>query len=258
LIGSPFISSELVVENLSRREEVYRFVFDPTLIPENELVQLIRTVKELKRGKTCRELIGEAGRVLDKVIADVPDRVWTPLLLDPAMRAGLHIIVNEWSIRDIGIWWCDRRQKGRLFTDPLCTGPSLGIKASGRRAVALNPWSLSEISDLDTIIDSRGYHKGGTIGTSPFSFTRALSKNSASIQATFVARTSTTVKSIILLIPSMYGPWYSSSCFPRTPAPRGTCNPDYYESVYLPLWGWDVTFDIVEGEPYAVKIKLYI
>jgi hypothetical protein len=51
---------------------------------------------------------------------------------------------------------------------------------------------------------------------------------------------------------------YSMACYPSYPAPKGTCHPNVHSSIYLPLWGWDVTASVTRGDTYAVKIKFYV
>ena len=266
MIGSFLISNEVVVENVSRKKQVYRFCFDLEQIPEDELAWLLKQYKVLRRlarqGKadsdTIRGFALEVEKIVSKGYGGHRGKMLNPLLLDPAYRPATHHIAHTYSHKDVGLWWCDAGTRGKKFTSSLCTNPSLDIDARGRRAVALNPWDLGSLGDLDTIIDSYGEHKSGTIGKFPFSFTRTLFPDSTNIMVTFVASSTTTINSILFLIATYYGYRFPKKCHSEAPAPKGTCHKDYYCSVYLPLWGWDVSFSIVKEDVYSVKIRFYI
>ena len=241
---------ELKVENVSSGKTVYRFKFDPRMVPADEtkwLLEQLRTVRDID---SLKRVLREAEKILLKGSMGNGR-----LSLDPAYAAAAQIIIHSYSDEDIGLWWCDYRSKGKMFTSTLCTDPYI---EPDRRAVALNPWSLNNPGDLDTIIDSRGYHKGGSIGKSPFSFSTASFANGASIVASFTAASTTTVRSILLLFASYTKSTSRTRCDFNVPAPPGTCDSRYYASIYMPAWGWDVSFTVVEGDAYTVKLRLYV
>ena len=262
MIGSFLISNEVVVENVSRKKQVYRFCFDLEQIPEDELAWLLKQYKTLRRlarkGKvdfdTIRGFALEVEKIVSKGYEGHKGKMLNPLLLDPAFGPVTHVIVRAGSPEDVGLWWCDGGAVGKKFTSRLCTASNL----TDRRAVALNPWSLSSLDDLDTIIDSHGYHKRGTIGKPSFTFTRSSFPDSASTVVTFVASSTTTMESILHLVASATQRKCPNGCLPGFPAPPKTCHGSCYCSIYLPLWGWDVSFSIVKDDVYSVKIRYYV
>jgi len=269
-----FISTEVEVENISRRKQVYRLSFNVDEIPVEELAWILKTFRKIKKAvkggvkpiEEIRELVKETDKILEKASRGGPGRPLNPLLLDPAMRAVTHLIISHKGYAGVGLWWCDGGARGKLFTEKLCKDPAFDysgderyhIGAVGRRAVAVNPWSLGDLGDLDTIIDSRGCHKEGTIGKKPFSFTRSKSSTSGTISASFTAKSTATIKSIILLIATRFLSGTERTCYDYNPAPPGTCHGSKYASVYLPLWGWDVSFSVSPGDIYVIKIKFYV
>jgi len=255
----PFIRNEVVIRNLVRDKVVGRVVFDPSVLSEDELLWLFRVRKEiteLLKSRGCREVrqdvdvVREVGKEVVKLLSKAT-KGGKSVPLDPPMRGILGVLVGAKNSRDIGMWWCDGGERGRYFTDTLCDLPNYHWT---RRAVALNTWSLSDLSDLDTIIDNEGYHKEGTIGKSPFSYSVVARQREVLLIASFQAASSTTIYSLLLLIPSVLSPG-CGSCSSNYPSTHGTCDPSSYCSIYMPMWGWDIEAPIEADEAYSASIR---
>ena len=171
------------------------------------------------------------------------------------MNAAPHMLVNNIGPTNLGMWWCDYGLRGAYHTTELSENPFIAYY--NRRAIAVNPWDLSSPGDLDTIMDSRDYHKSGSLGTSPFSFSRYQDGKTAIASGSFKAADTATISSVILLTASYTQPYGTGTVGKDRPAPPGTCHSDYYASIYMPVWGFNVSVDIIEGVTYGVNIKLY-
>jgi len=253
------LASYLEVKRLDTRRVIYKLGWEPWRLDPGELLYALKLLRASrcpkarrqleKQGMLPSELRREALEVLSKGCYGERGSV------DPAMNAAPHMLAHEYGPTNIGMWWCDGESKGAYFTVELAEKPYLTY--NHRRAIAVNPWDLASPSDLDTIMDSRGEHKSGTLGTSPFSFSRHQDGKTVIISGSFKAKSSATISSIILLTASRDAEYVSSSAGYDTPAPKGTCDPDVYTSIYMPVWGFDVSIDIIEGVTYGVNIKLY-
>jgi len=252
---------KLVLIDRERGEQrvIFSDVWDPLRMDPQELLWAVSVLRatlcrcvrrELeRRGVDIAKLRREALDVLRKGSRT------GKLAVDPAMHGAPHMLVNTKAPKDIGLWWCDGGATGKKFTDELRYEPYVAY--FNRRAVALNPWGLDNIGDLDTIIDSVGAHKAGTIGKGPFSFSRSQSGKEAVIGVSFVASSTTTIRSVILLTASDSSRTVTGTASSEVPAPPGTCDPDSYASIYVPVWGFDVSWDITADLTYAVDIRLY-
>ena len=200
-----------------------------------------------------REL--HSGAILAKSVYDNGMTVYARNVYgDPAAYGAPDVVTGNDVAVDSRPWWCDYGARGKLVDANLCQ-PAQIVQ---RRAIALNPWSSSAPSDLDTIIDSNGYHKSGTIGRSPFTFTRSTTPTDATILATFVAASDATIASIWLLAASNASPSYASSCSRSLPSAANQCctisGLNCFASIYMALWYWDVSISVRAGIPYSVKI----
>jgi len=262
----PFlINNELKIIDVTRDKVVWDFVFDIDQIPEDELVWMIKQYKYARKlirmGKKpvdiARELFRESEKILRKGYRGDNGRIMNPFLLDPPMRALHEMIVDYRGSQDIGMWWCDGGDRGKYFTETLAQTPDFDYEAHGRRAVALNPWSLSNPSDLDTVIDSKGYHKEGIIGKLPFSISKAPKGTESGITASFVGASNVTVYSVIVLIPSDDTPQCYSDPYTRTPSTKDLCASGRYCTIYMPIWGWDTETQITENDAYLISMRFW-
>ena len=243
-------------EDLDRGKVIYKYEFDPFRLDERELLWLIKAYKELKQRVKSKdknvvdnfiELYKEIEKIIDKG-SKGNGKLANPLLFDPSLRAVTGLLVWNHHSKDVGVWWCNRTNAGKYFTDTLCDDPFIDYHA---RAVAVNPWSIPNWADLDTVMGECG-NKSGSIGN-PQSYTHAYSAKRASYTGTFNAVADTKVYSVLFL--GCTGePNYSSSCSTTCASPLGTCNDSYYETVYLPLWGWNVEVDVLNGVTYSVHV----
>ena len=244
-------------EDLDRGKVIYKYEFDPFRLDERELLWFIRAYKELKQKVKNKdknavdnfiELYKEIEKIIDKG-SKGNGRLANPLIFDPSLRAVTGLIVYGTHSKDIGVWWCNRSEAGKLFTDPLCTDPFVYY---WKRAIAVNPWSIPNWADLDTVMGECG-NKDGNIGTAQ-SYTHGFGVNYATYSGTFQANKDTKIYSVLFLGCSNT-PYESTSCTDTEPAPPETCNPDVYESVYLPLWGWNVEVSVSATIAYSVNVK---
>ena len=244
-------------EDLDRGKVIYKYEFDPFRLDERELLWLIKAYKELKQKVKNKdknvvdnfiELYKEIEKIIDKG-SKGNGRLANPLLFDPSLRGVPGLLVHGTHIKDIGIWWCSMGTMKKLFTDPLCTDPNIHRNA---RAIAINPWSIPNWADLDTVMGECG-NKSGDIGTVQ-SYTYGIGVNYAIYSGTFQANKDTKIYSVLFLGCSNT-PNYSSTCTANEPAPTGTCDPSYYMSVYLPLWGWNVEVSVLANITYSVNVK---
>ena len=202
--------------------------------------RVVLEVRELRSGAILAKSVYEDGRIV--YARNVHG--------DPAAYTAPIVIIAENVPPNAMPWWCDYGVRGKMVNQNLC----ISAFVTGRRAVALNPWPSGAPSDLDTIIDSAGYHKSGTIGKAPFTFTRSSTTTDAAILATFVAASDATIASIWLLAASASSPSYSTACEYQHPAPSYVCSTGTYASIYMPIWYWDVDVSVRAGIPYSVKI----
>ena len=263
----PFLlNNELKIVNVTRDKVVWDFVFDIDQIPEDELLWMIKQYKYARKlirmGKKpvdiARELFRESEKILRKGYRGDNGRIMNPLLLDPPMRALHQMIMNHTAgSTNIGMWWCDGGEKGKYSTEWVSRAPAFDIGAEGRRALALNPWNLSNPSDLDTIIDSKNYHKEGTIGKSPFLQSKSVSSTESKMVVSFTGASNATIYSVILLIPSGPSPTCSTSYDNQICSVKGFCKTDQYCTIYMPIWGWDTETQITENEAYLLTVRFW-
>ena len=257
-----FLVTELLVKRLDNDRIVYKFIFDPYYLDLDDIILVNMLIKAIHD----RELAKKIERELSIPYHKIKEAIQNILRkgykgnngsIDPALHTAPHIIVNgAISVYNVGLWWCDYGVKGKVFTQDLCTDPQF---SHPRRAIALNPFELDYITqyDLDTIIDSEGYHKEGSIGRSPMEYRYELKPTSALAYGTFIANSDTTIKSVLFLGASYSSPNSSTTCSSQFPAPPNTCDPDYYASIYLPIWGWNVNVSISKDTAYSVSLRWY-
>ena len=175
---------------------------------------------------------------------------------DPPMQVALNNVFRNTAPKEyIAYWWCCWPNKGKYFTTALAKDPfSTGY---GRNAVSLNPFTLDNLGDLDTIIDQAGYHKEGTIGIEPFSISWERKLDSIRFNVSFVGGSDTKIRSIILLNASFNQDRTYTSATNGYPAPPGTCHGSQYSPIYIDAWGMNVDIDITEGLSYGITIRLY-
>ena len=174
---------------------------------------------------------------------------------DPMFEPIVHLIGRGAGSLDVGMWYCKCSNRGKFFTVDLCTNPIFNIVT---RAVALNPYDADILQDLDTIIASDGVNKGGNIGASPIRYSSRSRKDKVIINVSFRANSDITIRSLMLLISTRYGCYDSSSCDDETPAPIGTCNADYYEPIWLPLWSIPVSISVTKDNLFVIDLILTI
>jgi len=257
------LNSEIIVKNVTEDKTVFNFKFDLMEIPEDELLYMLRQFREVKKTIKCRSrdidvvksFIKESNNILKRGYKGDKGSMLNIFLLDPAMRGILSRVVSDSSVKDIGMWWCDAGSTGKYFTDILEADPYLNAL---RHAVALNPWSLDSLGDLDTIIDSQGYHKEGTIGKQTFSIEIIKAPTESKIVCSFYGASNTTIRSVIHLEGTNISPKQDTSSGRSAPSPLGTCSDSYYCSIYLPIWGFNVNASIETDLQYSVVIRYYI
>jgi len=254
-----FFKSELTVKRLDINEIIYQLIFNPELIPIDELMLASIIINAInKNDKKIEKIEKEYGIPRSKMYDFVKKILNKGIIgkggIDPPMFASIWTIAYYRGLRDSPYWWCRGGAIGKKFTEPLCTGPNLTYHGRG---IALNPWSLDNIGDLDTLISSDEVHKSGTIGTGSFSFSRRITSEYVTFAASFTGASDTTVRSVIVVIITGPGQKYES-CKPEYPAPTGTCHSSYYCVVVLPLWGFDVNFNVQKDIGYSVTVKLSI
>jgi len=267
-------------EDLDRGKVIYKYEFDPFRLDERELLWLIKAYKELKQKlknndknvvDNSIELYKEIEKIIDKG-SKGNGRMVNPMLFDKELTNALISMVFDPSLRavpallvgarkassTIGVWWCNGGSRGKFFSSDLCTEPEVECDegedycTGGRRAIAVNPWSIPNWADLDTIIGDCG-NKVGSIGE-PVSYSRSVTDTYAVFAGTFSALADTKVKSVLFLVCTYRG-YTSTGCSDHAPAPPGTCDSDNYASVYLPLWGWNVDVAVSNGITYSVNVK---
>ncbi len=276
MIGAPFFGTRVRAYNLRKEREEYYLDLDIRKLGREDFNDFIRGLRilneEIRRNRIGSRRYLEGLYLIRKsskpAIVSRPKKGRESAVLDPVFNTVLHMLNYATAPKDIGLWWCIGGSKGKKFTDTLCTDPCLdhsfsspsSYGAQGRRDIALNPWDLSSIGDLDTIISEYTWRrKTGTIGTTPFTFSKSRTVDRVTYSVTFIANSNTTIKTIILLLPTEGPQGYSpSSCNDYAPAPPGTCDSSYYNAVFLPLWGIETEINIVEGDPYKIVVEFYI
>jgi len=254
--------SELRLVDLTRKKVVFEYVFDPSRIDIDELVYALTLLKMIRKAQIDKEV----EKSLEKLGYDAKS-AWNEYrkimskgnvkgnaVVDPSLGATALMLFRRHGTANIGIWFCDYGSRGKYFTSELCTEPLL--TEYDRRAMAINPWGLANISDLDTIMDSFNRHKSGTLGE-PNSCSVSVSGRKASITGIFTAKTNASIKSVILLTCSNNVPDSAVDCYDYMPAPPGTCHSSYYTSIYIPFWGFDTDIPIESDVQYGLSAVLY-
>jgi len=255
------LKAHVICRRIDDDKIVYEAYFDPDLIDLDELILAIRLAKILKC-RCCRRRIierygeGMLRRMRREYESIIRKAIKGNLMCDPPLQVALNNLFRPKTPREnISYWWCCYPNKGKYFTEMLSANPY--TVGNGRSAVALNPYGLDSLSDLDTIIDQLGYHKEGSIGVKPFSIDWERLIDSIKFVTSFVGASNTKILSIILLNASYYEDTTGGSASTYFPAPPGTCHGSAYSPIYIDVWGMSVDIDVVEGYSYGLTIRLY-
>jgi len=129
--------SELKVIELDTEDVIYYMDWNPfKLNPES----LRRAIKLLMASRCSKlDLIPEWREELREIALKLSGGV------DPALAGAPHVIAHSLIAKDVGLWWCDKTNKGKMFTVDLCRDPEVGYQGSlavGRRGIGLNPWAI--------------------------------------------------------------------------------------------------------------------
>jgi len=260
-----FICVSVECIELTRNRVIYRGEWDPLQIDPGELryaTILLYASRMHNRCLKCREILKQLGYTPEKASKEAfkilskgsrGDRV----VLDPVFPSLVHWLVSTKSVKNVPWWWCAGLSRGKFFTTELGAEPYIYDEDTGgyRWREALNPWSLSEPSDLDTIIGA----KEGTVGRSPWSIEVTKYDHGFYTRATFYGASDTTIRSILFLCCSQLNEGWVRETTPTSPypAPPGTCHSDYVSSVYLPLYGFEVDIPISADTPYGLTVHVY-
>ena len=256
--------AEVIVIDLDRSRTIYRGIWDPLYLDPQELytlIKLARALKNAQRCPCCRRILTELGYTVEKAREEVRKLLRRAnrgeyLVIDPLRAQGIHALFDLYGAVTSVEWFCDFGARGKYFTGDLAKRPFLA--RHNRLALMLNPWSLDTPSDADTIIDSNGYHKAGSIGKSPFSIKREHDVDWYEVDVTFYGASDTTIQSIWLALASYYEPNYSTSPSAEYPAPPETCDPTRYASIYSPTYALDCNIPISTDTPYGLTVKVYL
>ena len=92
------VGCELTVENVSRRKTVYRFKFDPRMVPADEKRWLFEQLRIVRDIDGLKRVLKEAEKILLKGSTGNGR-----IRLDPAYATAAQIIIHQYSDEDIGL-----------------------------------------------------------------------------------------------------------------------------------------------------------